>query len=167
MLHLRMDDEPYIAQWVADHFKHVDRFGTGRAVGFYDDDHGLVGGIVLCPRGGYFDAELSIAFEPGWAKRITRAHLRTLFSLCYDQWGLTRLTVHIAKRNKPARRFVQRLGWVQEGVLHKGYDGQQTAIVYGMLRENCKVLSKLKEDSLGFDPKPPGPATNRNSAGQG
>lgn len=139
-------DEPLVAQWVADKFPHLEGFGQGRAVGWVTDDGRLIGGLVLCPRGGCFDAELSIYFEKEC--RPTRAQLRALFTLAFDQWGLTRLTCLIAKKNRRARDFVERIGFVREGTMRLGFDGYQHAIVYGMLRKDCKWVQD------GLDSKP-------------
>ena len=136
-------DEPArVAAWVAGQFAHVDGFPPwARAVGWVrvgEDGAGeIIGGVVACPRGGDFDAELSIALD---GVRTTRAHWRDLFGLCFDEWGWVRLTCHVAKQNKRARGFVERLGFRREGAMRRAYDGRQTAIIYGMTRDECRWI---------------------------
>jgi hypothetical protein len=136
------DDPALIAEWVAARFPHVETFPPwARAVAWVDvseDGTGeIVGGIVACPRGGGFDAELSIALE---TPRTTRAQWRTLCRLVFEEWGMARVTCHVAKSNRQSRRFCERLGFRREGALRRGYDGRQTAIIYGMTRDECRWL---------------------------
>lgn len=139
---LWVGDEAAIAAWVAARFPHIGAFpASARAVSWvrvFDDGSGeIIGGVVACPRGGGFDAELSIALEGVY---ITRAQLRTLLGLCFEKWGWKRLTCHIARGNKRARDFVERVGFRREGALKHGFDGRQTAVVYGMTRDECRWL---------------------------
>lgn len=136
-------DEGAVKDYVASRFTHVDGFPAGaRALGWVNVDsrgvYHVVGGVVLAPRGGGFDAELSIAIEPEC--RISPGHLKTLFRVVFDVFGLKRVTCHIAKGNKPAIRFVERLGFRREGNLRRGYDGHQRALVYGMTADECRWL---------------------------
>lgn len=133
------EDEPAVAAWVSEGFPHIEGFPAGcRAVAWVTDEGRIVGGLVLAPRGGWFDAELSIRFERGCA--FTRRQLRHLFRGAFRVWGFRRLTVHVAADNTPSRRLVERLGWRQEGVLRRGYDGTRDAVVYGLLADECPYL---------------------------
>lgn len=138
MSHLWEGDDALIMQYVASKFPHVEGFSPGsRALGWVDGQS-LVGGVVLSPRGGGFDAELSIALEPQC--RVMPGHIKTLFHVAFSVFGLKRITCHIAKGNKPARAFVKRLGFREEGLMRKGYDGKQTAMLYGMTADECRWL---------------------------
>lgn len=135
-------DERAICQWVASKFPHVEGFpASARAVAWIratdDETAEIVGGVVACPRGGGFDAELSIALD---GVSVTRGQLQALTRLCFDTWGLERLTCHVARGNKRARAFVERVGFRREGALRKGFDGRQTAVIYGMTRDECRWL---------------------------
>lgn len=135
MTTLIFDLDAEVAEWVASKFPHVEGFGAGRAVGWFAPNGEILGGLVLVPRGGGFDAELSIYLDPRC--RPPRRHWRLLFEMAFGAWRLKRLTLHIARANHKARRFAERMGFRQEGALRKGYDGRQTAIVYGMTIDDC------------------------------
>lgn len=110
-------------------------------------DHKLVGGIVFTnchatPDLGIYDIEMSGAFDdPRWCLPQTLARL---FSYPFVQVGCVRMTTITGASNARARRLDERLGFVQEGVIRKGLDGVEDAIVYGMLREECRWLNKGK-----------------------
>lgn len=70
---------------------------------------------------------------------LTRTLLRAIFDYPFNQLGLRRMTAPIAKKNKPARRFAENLGFCYEGCL-KHYYPDDDLIVYGMLREKCRHL---------------------------
>jgi len=136
------EDPALVAEWVAAKFPHVEAFPPwARAVGWVrvngDGTGEIVGGVVACPRGGDFDAELSIALD---GVSVTRDQLRRLLRLVFEEWGWVRVTCLIARSNRRARSFVERIGFRREGALKHGFDGRQTAVVYGMTREDCRWL---------------------------
>lgn len=140
--YLSADHEPEVRRFVADHVRNVDEFSPScPAIGWLRDisetRSEIVGGVVLYKKSEW-DAELSIALLPSC--RITRGDIGTLFSVAFEGFGLKRLTCHIARRNTRARRFVEHIGFRQEGALRRGYDGTQTAIVYGMTVDECPWL---------------------------
>ena len=91
------------------------------------------------------DIHLDAAGEGLW---ITRESLRVYFDYPFIQLGCRRITTLIAKNNRPARRLNEKLGFVSEGVLREGMPGGHNAIVYGMLRRECRWLgSKVHEQA--------------------
>lgn len=87
------------------------------------------------------DIEISLAADnPSWAHPRT---LRRLFAYPFYQLGVARLTCVIAADNARCRRFTEGLGWKLEGIHRKAFDGQQDAISYGMLPEDCRFLEKV------------------------
>lgn len=108
------------------------------AVGFVDG--GTLFGAVGLKFENAWDGQLSIYVErPDF---LSRATLAALFDMAFTGLGLARLTCHIAKGNKRARRFVERLGWKLEGVKRKGFDGRRDAVIYGLLAGECRWLRK-------------------------
>ena len=75
--------------------------------------------------------------EKGWASRRI---LAGLFAYPFVQCNCTRVTTITAKGNKKARAFDEKLGFQYVGKLTRGWDGKRDAIVYEMLKENCKWL---------------------------
>lgn len=107
-----------------------------RAVGLvgYQDDRTaeLLGALIFAPRGGLFDAELSICLEPG--ARILPGHIRTVLGWAFSREGagFARLTCEIAADNGRAQHFVERVGFLREGYCKRRHDGVRDAIIYGL-----------------------------------
>ncbi len=128
-----------IGRYLSAHFPELMGVGEYRpdlAAGFVSD--GLLFGAVGLTFENAWDAELSIYVErPGF---LTRAILAELFGFAFGRLGLVRLTCRVAKGNRHARRFVERLGWRLEGVKRRGFDGRRDAVIYGMLATECRWL---------------------------
>jgi RimJ/RimL family protein N-acetyltransferase len=98
----------------------------------------LVGGIVYHNFRGC-DVEVVGAFEdPRWA---LPGSLRALFAYPFETLRCARITAIVARRNKRARRLCEGLGFRLEGVARKAIDGKQDAMIYGMLRAECRWLA--------------------------
>lgn len=101
----------------------------------------FVGGVVYynymaLPHGA--TCEVALAFDnPAWALPGT---LKALCDYPFNQLGCVRVTAITAKANKRARRWLEGFGFNREGVHPRGIDGKQTAISYGMLKEDCRWL---------------------------
>lgn len=85
------------------------------------------------------DIRMSGAFEPRsrWATRDT---LRKLFGYAFVQEKYLRMTTITSKSNKRAREVDEGLGFKLEGVCEKAIDGKDDAVIYGMMRKNCKFI---------------------------
>lgn len=141
--HLWWGNERVVADWVGERaVPGGARFKSGRAVGWINDAGELVGGLVLLPRGGFFDAELHIAFKPGWARHTRRKQFAELFRLAFDEWGLSRLTLIVRSDDTRTLRFVRPLGFQREGVKRRGYDGTSDGVLLGMLRDDCAMTER-------------------------
>ena len=115
-----------------------------KVVGFIDDDNLLFGAVGLRFEN-LWDAQLSIFVER--PRFLTRSILAELFAKLFVEFGLVRVSCHIAKGNRHARQFVERLGWKLEGVKRRGFDGRLDACIYGMLATECRWLRK--DDDAG------------------
>ncbi|QCL83912.1 N-acetyltransferase [Agrobacterium pusense] len=72
---------------------------------------------------------------------LSKNSLRTIFSYPYIQLGCVRTTAVTGRANKRTRKLLQGLGYKLEGVHPKAVDGKQTAISYGMVREDCRWIT--------------------------
>lgn len=92
--------------------------------------------FLMSPR----DMQVSMAAEtPRWC---TRGNLRAFFHYPFEQQNCVRVTAITAKANKRTRKMLEGLGFTLEGVHPKAMpDGVQTALSYGMLKENCRWLA--------------------------
>lgn len=138
MIHMVFDEDEYVADWVRRQIPHVNSFGDCVSIGV--EVYGnLIAGCVYSRFIGH-DIEMSFAAtSPQWA---TKESLDYFFGYPFHQAGCVRVTATIALNNNKARDMVQRLGFEQEGIMKKAIDGIQDAVIYGMLKGNCKWINK-------------------------
>lgn len=84
------------------------------------------------------DLKMDCAGEGAW---LSREALRVFFAYPFIELGCRRVTAIAAKKNKRSRKFLARVGFIQEGVCRKAAPGgKDNAIIYGMLREECRWI---------------------------
>jgi hypothetical protein len=107
------------------------------------------------------DIEVSCASETpaAWRPEVCRA----IFSYAFEQLKCVRCTSITVKGNKKARSFLEGLGFQLEGNVRLGYDGRRDALIYGLLRSECRFLAVDSERDDGEKERPEAPA----SAGPG
>jgi len=127
-----------VAELVASRIPHMAGASWGPCVALGVVRNGvLLGGFVYNNYRGH-DVQLNAAFDrPGWALPQT---LRALFNYPFNQMGVARVTAVTGKSNHKARKGLLDLGFSQEGAHRRGLDGIETAISYGMLREQCRWI---------------------------
>jgi len=130
-----LDVDVAVAEYVAARIPGIS-FDRCVGIGVVRDDR-FVGGVVFHNFRGC-DVEVVGAFDdPRWALPGT---LRALFAYPFVTLGCVRLTAIVQRNNKRARRLCIGLGFKLEGVARKAIDGKQDAMIYGMLREECRFL---------------------------
>lgn len=137
MTRLAFGIEEHIGQYLSAKFPELMTHGEyvpHRAVGFVDDEGLLIGGVGLCFENAW-DAQLSIHLDNPAC--LSRGILKQLFTICFDEFRLVRLSCHVKKSNKKARKFVERLNFKLEGVKKRGFDGKRDACIYGLTRDEC------------------------------
>ncbi len=131
-----------VSRWVGEQLGIKD-FGPCRTVGVIDDAGDLVAGIVFNNHR-YPGIEATIAsVTPRWCNHRI---LRGIFSLPFEQWGCTRVTAVVESVNQPARAFVQKIGFRQEGVMRRAFPSGEDAVIYGLLREECHWLERNRNE---------------------
>lgn len=131
-----------IAEFVAEGMPHIAEAGGFRdyyVIGIEDASGVLVGGIVASHVNS-FDAHISARLTR--ANALTRRMLQSLFDLAFDEMKLSRLTMLIAPANRHARGVAEKLGFVEEGLMRRGYDGVRDAVIYGMTKDECQVMER-------------------------
>lgn len=105
----------------------------------------LVGGVIYHNwRELDGDIEVSVAFDdPRWCLPQT---LRVLFTYPFVTLNCERMTAIIARKNKRSRRLTEGLGFRLEGTVRRAIGRKSDAMLYGMLRSECRFL---KEDKNG------------------
>nr|CRH05499.1 conserved protein of unknown function. Putative Acyl-CoA N-acyltransferase [Candidatus Magnetococcus massalia] len=84
------------------------------------------------------DLEMSLAaLSPRWCRRDV---LRAAFAYPFEQLGCRRITSLVPRSNQKSRRLAEGLGLRLEGVVRCAMEGDEDAMVYGMLKEECRWL---------------------------
>lgn len=123
-----------ISHWVAQRLG-INGFGPSRAIGVELDGE-IIAGVVYfnCRHNGL---EMAVASTtPKWATRRTLKHF---FSYPFLTQGCNRITVLVDIDDHGTRRFDERLGFVQEGILREAHPNGD-AVVYGMLKDECRWI---------------------------
>lgn len=129
-----------IARWVAERLPNIktpENFGPYVAIGVADQNERPLAGIVYNNfRAGERPIEVHVnifAASPRWAQRGV---IHALFHYPFEQLGVARITAHVAKKNKRARRAVRKLGFIEEGCMAQAFDGINDLCIYGLTKEN-------------------------------
>jgi len=138
---LLLDAQNDVAQWVAYRIPHIqtaENLGDFFAIGVLDSKGGVMAGIVYNNYRGS-NIELQFASEnPKWA---TPQNIGLLLSYPFDHVGVPRVTSVVNKRNRRIRRFLEGIGFKNEGTLRNCLllpDGKlENAIIYGMIRREA------------------------------
>lgn len=149
-----------VAQYVTEQTGAQFTPGTFAAMMVVDDKRDFVAGIVFSNHRGT-DVEVSCAGETpmAWRPWVCKA----VFQYVFDQLGCVRCTSITVKGNTRARDFLTGLGFELEGKLRLGYDGTRDALIYGLLRSDCRFLADDSEMVDGEEKQPSG----TGSAGPG
>jgi len=76
-----------------------------------------------------------VTTTPRWA---SRENIRSILHYPFVQIGCQRLTAITAESNNLARKFLERLGFKQEGVHPEAYPDGTSGISYGLLRKDAE-----------------------------
>ena len=135
-----------------------------------NDQMDFVGGVVFTnyreTDGKPTDVEISCAAETPIAFKDDVC--RAIFKYVFETAGCVRCTSITVKGNKKARDFLQGLGFQLEGNIRSGYDGRRDALIYGLLRDECRFLKDPTEALDGEEERTRAPAsTGPGSDGAG
>lgn len=130
-----------IAQWVLDQIPSMGGelkafLPWYDAIGFANEVSGGKGGVVYYNYLGH-SVEALVAGEGYW---LTPLNVQAIFLYPFVTLKCWRMTVFASKDNKISRRFIQKLGFKLEGNVRKGMPDGKDAIMYGMLKEECRWI---------------------------
>lgn len=120
-----------LVKWASQRLGGID-FGLCQAIGVHHGDE-LVAVAVY---NGLRLPNIEITFVTASPKWASPNAVRALISYPFKQLGVKRLTAVTEATNQPARAFLCRLGFVQEGV-HPDALPTGDAITYGLLRKSA------------------------------
>ena len=112
----------------------------GTALGIIREGHIIAGVVYSDFREGEHGSSIqgSIAsLHPQWCNRKV---LRSIFAYPFQQIRVSRFWLSTSRKNKHARKFVERLGFRFEGIARRAHDGRTDAAVYSMLPHECRWL---------------------------
>jgi hypothetical protein len=101
------------------------------------NEHDAVIGVIVFEAKTSFDWHMSIAIAEGVTlplHKVLWIVMRAIFTKA------VRVTMLIDPENKRSEMQARKLGAQYEGFLRRGLDGRRDALVYGMLREECRYI---------------------------
>lgn len=131
-------DKDRVVTWANERMPPTDTEKAQSVIGVEDPKTGeLIAAAIFHNYKGH-DIEIGFcADSPRWAQRGV---IRAIFHYVFDQLGCIRLTTITGENNARARRFDEYLGFVQEGIHPHGMAPGETAISYGMMKDQCRWL---------------------------
>jgi AraC-like DNA-binding protein len=99
-------------------------------------DDGTLMGVAAFEFKEWFNAHFSTAICD--QRCMSRKLLATMFRAVFSQ--AVRITALIDPGNQTAIEQTRRMGFVYEGFLRMGVEGRRDALIFGMLREDCRFL---------------------------
>lgn len=144
--------------------------GMFSAMMVVSDDNDFMAGVVFTnfrtTDGKPTDIEISCASETpaAWRPEV----VQEVFKYVFEFVGCVRCTSITTKSNKKARGFLEGLGFQLEGNVRLGYDGTRDALIYGLLRSECRFLAGESEREDGEEERSDSaPGTGPGSDGPG
>jgi RimJ/RimL family protein N-acetyltransferase len=132
--------DEFIARWVGEQLG-IDDFGECVTFAIVAEQE-LIAGIVF---NNYRDPSIEVtmaSISPRWC---TRSIMRTVFSYPFHQIGCKRITASVEDMNQPVRAFLCHLGFRQEGVMRQAFRTGRDAVIFGMLRDECRWLGQRND----------------------
>jgi hypothetical protein len=127
-----------VAEWVGKRIGGIDYGGSpSTAIGLIDARGYLLAGTVYTVYTGNDVMMHVAALTP---RSMTRGFVEACFLYPFGQLGCSRVTAMVARENQRSHDFVTGIGFVHEGCLREWYEDGQDAILYGMLRRECRWL---------------------------
>jgi len=124
--------DDYVAEWMGE------QMGTRiippyTAFGVVSAHGQLVGGVVINEI-----QEASCEVSIVAPKRVSRSLLRVTASYVFDTLGCNRVTARTRASTLKVRKFIEKVGFRQEGILRAFYEDGDDAVLFGMLRNECR-----------------------------
>ena len=122
---------PLIAKWVGEQIGRDIDWGPCEAIGVVDSDDNLIGGVVFSNYQPHF-GNIEVSFASIRRDWLTPCLVRGILQYPFAQLKVNRITCLTPKRNRAARQFLKKFGFVEEGNVREGF-GTDDMIVSGLL----------------------------------
>lgn len=126
-----------IARWVGEQIGRDIDWGPCEAIGVSDKDDNLIGGVVFSNYQPHF-GNIEVSFAATRADWLTPNLVRGIMSYPFDQLGVRRITSLTPKKNRKARQFLKKFGFVHEGTVREGF-GTDHMIISGLLEREWRA----------------------------
>ena len=113
-------------------------WGNFNALGLVRNGTLVAGVIYNCYEGANVNMHISAVDGCRW---LTQDFLFAAFDYPFNELSKRRVTAFMRSKNARAIKFVKKLGFVHEGTM-PNYYADDDAVVYGLLRENCRFLMR-------------------------
>lgn len=123
-----------VAKWIGERVQ-IDDFGPCVTMSIVDEEGVMLGGCLF---NNYRPPNIEATIATIGSRWCSRRVLAGIFSYPFGQLGCKRVTAITEVMNQPARAFLCRLGFQQEGVLRQAFPNGTDAVVYGMLSSECR-----------------------------
>lgn len=136
MKNLVYGQDARVRSWVAERIgEELDDANVAIGV---EEDGELIAGVVYNM---YTKASICmhVAAEPG-KRWTTREFMYAFFAYPFLQLNCNRVTGLVRESNMAARKFDEHVGFIQEGVIRQAFEDGEDAILYGMLKSECKWI---------------------------
>ncbi len=134
-------NQDYMKKWASD-ILGIRDFGLSTAIGIIEGNKLICAVIynnfIRSPFGQPISIEMSIAsIDKHWCNRH---NLAVFFEYPFIRLNVERVQATTAKRNKSARKFLQRLGFKYEGTGRKAWPLGGDCTVYSLLKPECRYI---------------------------
>jgi hypothetical protein len=143
------DAAEFLTQETGIEFRHID-FRSPRwfcVTARREADDSLMG-VAVFEFKTWFDAHFSTAIAD--PRCMSRRLLRTMFSTVFRQ--AVRITALVDPHAEKTVALTRQMGFVYEGFLRLGVEGNRDALIFGMLREDCRYLPGYSPATASIKP---------------
>jgi RimJ/RimL family protein N-acetyltransferase len=136
MKNLVYGQDARVRDWVAERVG--EPFGEADIAIGVEEDGELIAGVVYNM---YTKAAISmhVAATPG-KRWTTKQFMYAFFAYPFLQLDCLRVTGLVRASNSEARKFDEHVGFTQEGVIRQAFEDGEDAVLYGMLKSECKWI---------------------------
>jgi hypothetical protein len=106
------------------------------------DAYGAIMGVLACEPKTSFDWHFNAAVDD--PRCLSPRLMKTIFRTLFDRLGAVRVTALVAPDNHRAIKQACQMGAVYEGFMRMAVEGHRDAMMFGMLRADCRYLQTAK-----------------------
>ena len=111
-------------------------FGACKTIAFFKEDKLIA--VALYNMLDESNINISLATDnPKWCTRLV---IKAMCHYPFIQLGLNRVTATVKQSNVKSVSLIERVGFTFEGELRRYYQNGESAMIYGMTKDECRWL---------------------------